>query len=769
MKNKQFRWDLLAICGLVGLSVFLILNVNYVMGVGGVDGDIGDGFYAIVSSNAQYLVNGEFPLWNTTLFSGFTNAGFLYQMFYPILQILLLVFFDKEAGILSYNIVEAYYIVHFIILSIGLYFLTRQITKNKIICFSISALAIFSGSIMTVFHWFAILSGHTYIPYLIGFFILMSKSDGKKSWIYTIGVGISIGLTGISGTSHGLLIIILIFSFLYFAYIWSIRSDKSKVINATLKCLTGGFIGIGFCAVQLLPMIEYMSLAFRFGLGTDINTAVSKLTLSDFTVHSVGIDGLKDIFKSVKGYFSLGIPLALTTIVGFFTKTETNKYILNFAKFTFIFTLFMSMSVFFNDMVWYIPYLSSMRESYIYVIMFAISSGIIACFGMVSITEYLKNKNNIFSDNNTLGLILILTFIFILLPHNFQNLNKTIIILSVLAAILIFLKVKIDKQKILSVLLLICVFINVSSVRASIRGGDYTGSTVSNAISEVSGTYKNWINQVGAPTTEDPYRVTQWGNFPVYPKNLFVSMGINDGFGNANPIYKRNFEVYLNFPIDKRSTIQNIKYIMQTTEDSENWLSQYPGFQEVGALNDMPSDWLNTTQADIRVFENTKRQGGAWMVYNMIPYGDETTISEFAPIAHSPQFTPENMAFVNVDKEPLIYESTKGNISNVDITEYKANSMKLKVENDNAGLLVTAEQYYPGWKVYVDGNKATVSEVNYAYRGVWLEPGDHIVEFKFMPPLFVFGLFLALLSLGTCVAIVAIYFKDPKNKLLKKQ
>jgi hypothetical protein len=49
------------------------------------------------------------------------------------------------------------------------------------------------------------------------------------------------------------------------------------------------------------------------------------------------------------------------------------------------------------------------------------------------------------------------------------------------------------------------------------------------------------------------------------------------------------------------------------------------------------------------------------------------------------------------------------------------------------GLLVLAEQHYPGWQVSVDGQAAPLLRVNHVYRGVLLEPGDHEVVFRFEP------------------------------------
>lgn len=49
------------------------------------------------------------------------------------------------------------------------------------------------------------------------------------------------------------------------------------------------------------------------------------------------------------------------------------------------------------------------------------------------------------------------------------------------------------------------------------------------------------------------------------------------------------------------------------------------------------------------------------------------------------------------------------------------------------GLLVLADQYYPGWQATVDGVPVAILRVNYIMRGVPLAAGRHRVEFVFAP------------------------------------
>lgn len=750
MKKNQGIKDIIAISVLILLGILIVLGRSYVLGV---VGDIGDGLYAVVSSNARYLANGELPLWNPTIANGFPNTGFLYQIFYPIMNILQLIFFNKSENYLSFNFTEAYYIVHFIITALGYYFMTRQITKNTVICFSASVLAVFAGAVMTTFHWFAVLSGFAYIPFLIGFFILMVKNNNKKSWIYTVGIGISMGLTGLAGVTHGLLILLLIFAFLYFAYLWMHRKDMELIKSCTLKCIVSGLIGFGFCAIQLLPVIEFMSLSSRFGLTTAVDSASSHISLADFTAHNVGIEYFKEILKTNKGYISLGIPLALGVIIGFFSKVKQNTYILSFAKFLFLFSLMMSMGLFFNDIVWYIPYLSSIRESYLYASIITMSGGIIACFGFISVKNFIQSKKDVFTNKSTLAWIISIFTIFILLPHNFKAYSGLFATLTVIVLILVGLK----KKKLVGAILVICALTNFYMISSSMDLPN--ARTVNESNIMMKDTYQWYNNFIEAlegdePSLKDPYRVLQWTQNGAYPMNILASMGINDAYVGLNPIYKKSYEMYMGIGLTNRAIIQNVEYIIHNAKDDVNFVAGHPDLTELNGFTGVPTDYTTSDTTEIRVFKNDRRQGGAWMVYDFVPYSYENTFEEVARYLNSYDFKPENTALVNIDTIDSLPQTTKGSISDVEIMKYKANTIEIKVNSDSAGMLVTPEVYYNGWKVYVDGKKSDVSEVNYNYRGVWLEPGEHIVEFKFMPTLVIAGIIMILLSTVACFGIV---------------
>ncbi len=88
--------------------------------------------------------------------------------------------------------------------------------------------------------------------------------------------------------------------------------------------------------------------------------------------------------------------------------------------------------------------------------------------------------------------------------------------------------------------------------------------------------------------------------------------------------------------------------------------------------------------------------------------------------------------------------------------EYSPNAVKIKVTLGWDGYLVLSDTYYPGWRVYVDGEEREILRANYAFRAVPLESGQHTVLFKYDPLSFKMGLAISLASWGAIVLGLAV-------------
>lgn len=73
--------------------------------------------------------------------------------------------------------------------------------------------------------------------------------------------------------------------------------------------------------------------------------------------------------------------------------------------------------------------------------------------------------------------------------------------------------------------------------------------------------------------------------------------------------------------------------------------------------------------------------------------------------------------------------------------------LDIEVNTEMPGLLIVSDQYYPGWKAYVDGRLTPIYAVDGMFRGIFLNAGEHIVEFKYRPLSFIIGGIISAVSL----------------------
>jgi hypothetical protein len=82
------------------------------------------------------------------------------------------------------------------------------------------------------------------------------------------------------------------------------------------------------------------------------------------------------------------------------------------------------------------------------------------------------------------------------------------------------------------------------------------------------------------------------------------------------------------------------------------------------------------------------------------------------------------------------------------ITEYQPNQVKVEVEGKNAGWLVLADLWFPGWSCTVDGQPRTIYPGDYLFRTVPVPAGKHEVVFRFFPASYRLGRWITLSTLA---------------------
>jgi hypothetical protein len=102
-----------------------------------------------------------------------------------------------------------------------------------------------------------------------------------------------------------------------------------------------------------------------------------------------------------------------------------------------------------------------------------------------------------------------------------------------------------------------------------------------------------------------------------------------------------------------------------------------------------------------------------------------------------------------------------GRISNavdtdeVKVSRYQPDSLELSIRSKAPAFLVLSENYYPGWKAWLDEAPATIYRTDIALRGVAVPPGKHVMRMEFHPAILPVSMAI---SLGTAMLLVVLAY-----------
>ena len=157
-----------------------------------------------------------------------------------------------------------------------------------------------------------------------------------------------------------------------------------------------------------------------------------------------------------------------------------------------------------------------------------------------------------------------------------------------------------------------------------------------------------------------------------------------------------------------------------------------PGLTHVEDAGDLTAE-LNNDKGPFAVIEFTNALPRAKLYSNwQTPTNDEAALAQLA----STNFNPFQTVLVAKDTPVPDASKTAGNdAGTVTISQYLPKHLTLQAHANTPSILLLNDKFAPGWIVSVDGKAAPLLRCNYIMRGVFLEKGEHTIEFRFQPPL----------------------------------
>jgi hypothetical protein len=111
-----------------------------------------------------------------------------------------------------------------------------------------------------------------------------------------------------------------------------------------------------------------------------------------------------------------------------------------------------------------------------------------------------------------------------------------------------------------------------------------------------------------------------------------------------------------------------------------------------------------------------------------------TLILEETPAIKLEQPDDRTLEFVKINKD-----------------SYLQNRVTIQAYTQAPGLLFLSDNFYPGWRAYLDGKEIKIYRADYTFRAVSIPKGEHIIRFIYDPLPFKMGVYL---SLGTLVFLI---------------
>ncbi len=143
-----------------------------------------------------------------------------------------------------------------------------------------------------------------------------------------------------------------------------------------------------------------------------------------------------------------------------------------------------------------------------------------------------------------------------------------------------------------------------------------------------------------------------------------------------------------------------------------------------------------TGKSGMKIFENPDAFPRAWAVHEVEKMDTDQgrwMIANRLPELRSKAFTRQTPP-----KLPACPEDA----GTVDVEQYRTLSVVLHAAMNCDGMVILSDNYYPGWVATVDGKRARIYEVDFAFRGVVVPKGSHDIIFDFRPWSVYLGAFL---------------------------
>lgn len=164
--------------------------------------------------------------------------------------------------------------------------------------------------------------------------------------------------------------------------------------------------------------------------------------------------------------------------------------------------------------------------------------------------------------------------------------------------------------------------------------------------------------------------------------------------------------------------------------------------------NSLPPPWELRWTGDLFIYENTEWMPRWFTVPNIIPV-DSIENGYNASQAIDPIKEAVVVGIEHTDIPPALLESSTNDTNgrHIETIEYSADELRLRTSSDRDQFLIFSDTYFPGWRAWIDRNEVEIYRTNGIVKGIVIPSGEHEIRFLYDPLSYKIGWLLVLIGL----------------------
>jgi Bacterial membrane protein YfhO len=695
-------------------------------------------------------------------------ADFQSAPFYPLhLFFLFLSFFDA---------VRLVFVIHYVVAAVGTYALARQWGYPAYLSLIAAFLFTFGGIIVSLTNVLNHFQTAVWLPWLIFAGERAIRSYSGRDFLIFSSVGLIQFLAGspeLYAISLGLLCIYVVAT--------TKQRDVGSYIRPLFLIIAANIIVAGVAMVQLLPTLE-LFLQSRRPSNIPYHEATAwslrPIGLINFFILDKEVDA--SLFNGVRLFFGRDIPFFVSLYMGqlcvfglcswFYYAPRKNKWLMSILILLGLAAALGKHTPIHSYLMVYTPFFNLFRfpEKFLFFVY-----PLVILITMDGLHAFLNSKNGthkipLFLLGSILILLSLLYFFCRYRPDNFLavlgwsnlvppelmlnilprwlfSLERQILLVGAMFSILLLYKQQKLSLSIFRIMLGALVFVDLTSAHRQFQFPIEPGLVTNKPkIISTSGseTYRLFS---GLPNLHPSIFTMRDRSFPEVAEAVWSSFVPNIGifYGldymqEIDALSRAPYDIFLkaakNLPPERLYPLLgalNVKYISSFSPLPEGEIELVRHFPEYPL-------WLYRVEQPVpRVY--------------IVPVTEyETDPLKALELLANKDF--DRLGNVILD-QPMLLPNKADFQAEAHLKEYENQVVNIQASLNQAGMLVLADSFYPGWNAYVNGRQAKVYRANLFFRAVQLPLGTHSVEFRYQPRSFVIGLAI---SISTLVAILIV-------------